>query len=110
MHTALNVLHHITTTDKYIYVFDDANRDATLRQIAQHAADPQLSLTWYDAAMLSKKIRETPASEETNETTAGKQNHTQVGHEATAAQAKHSGKSVAKCGHASSRCGGGRGV
>jgi len=64
MFQALNVLHHITTTDKYIYVFTDANRDATLRQIAQHAADPQLSLTWFDAAMLSKKIRETPAMEE----------------------------------------------
>ena len=64
MHTSLSVLHHITTTDKYIYVFDDANRDATLRQIAQHAADPQFSLTWYDAAMLSKKIRETPTCKE----------------------------------------------
>ena len=67
MHTALNVLHLFTETDKYIYVFDDANRDATLRQIAQHAADPELSLTWNDAAMLSKKIRETPTQGEPNE-------------------------------------------
>jgi hypothetical protein len=105
MHTALNVLHHITATDKYIYVFDDANRDATLRQIAQHAADPELSLTWRDAAMLSKKIRETLPIEEPNEGQASQQNHTQVAKLAAAAQAKHSGKGVAKCGHPSRRCG-----
>jgi len=67
MHHSLNVLHHITTTDKYIYVFDDHNRDATLRQIARDAANPELSLTWYDAALLSKKVRETPTCEETND-------------------------------------------
>ena len=107
MFTALNVLHLFTDTDKYIYVFTDHNRDATLRQIAQHAADPQLSLTWYDAAMLSKKIRETMPTEESNESQASQQNHSQVGHEATATQAKHAGKGVAKCGHARRRCGGG---
>ena len=31
MFTALNVLHLFTDDQKYIYVFDDANRDATLR-------------------------------------------------------------------------------
>jgi hypothetical protein len=66
MFTALNVLHLLTDSDKYIYVFDDANRDATLRQIARDAANPELSLTWYDAAVLSRKVRETPTCEDTN--------------------------------------------
>ena len=64
MFTALNVLHLFTDADKYIYVFDDHNRDATLRQIARDAANPELSLSWYDAAVLSKKVRETQTQEE----------------------------------------------
>ena len=64
MHTALNVLYHIAGDQKYIWIFDEANRDATLRQIAKDAANPDLSLSWYDAAVLSKKARETPTQEE----------------------------------------------
>ena len=69
MFTALNVLRLFTDTDKYIYVFTDANRDATLRQIARDAANPDLSLSWYDAAVLSKKVRETPTCEENDDVT-----------------------------------------
>jgi hypothetical protein len=67
MFTALNVLHLFTDTDKYIYIFDDHNRDATLRQIARDAANPELSLSWYDAAVLSRKVRETPTCEENDD-------------------------------------------
>ena len=69
MFTALNVLYLFTDADKYIYVFDDDNRDATLRQIARDAANPELSLSWYDAAVLSKKVRETPTQEENDDAT-----------------------------------------
>ncbi len=34
------------------------NRDETLRQLARFAADPDLDFSWYDAAMLSRKIRD----------------------------------------------------
>jgi hypothetical protein len=64
MHTALNVQQFAKGEDKYIWIFDDRNRDATLRQIARDAANPELSLTWYDAAVLSKKVRETPITQE----------------------------------------------
>jgi hypothetical protein len=67
MFTALNVLHLFADEQKYIYIFDDANRAATLRQIARDAANPELSLSWCDAAVLSKKVRETPTCEETND-------------------------------------------
>jgi hypothetical protein len=67
MFQALNVLHLFTDSDKYIYIFDDHNRDATLRQIARDAANPELSLSWYDAAVLSKKVRETPTCEENDD-------------------------------------------
>ena len=69
MFQSLNVLHHIAGDQKYIWIFDDANRDATLRQIARDAANPELSLSWYDAAVLSKKVRETPTCEENDDAT-----------------------------------------
>jgi hypothetical protein len=57
MNAPINLLHFATGHEKYVYIFDDANRDATLRHIAQQAADPELDLTWFDAAELSKTIR-----------------------------------------------------
>jgi hypothetical protein len=64
---------HVLTLNKdgerYLWIFDDANRDATLRQIAKDAANPELSLSWYDAAVLSKKVRETPTCEENDDAT-----------------------------------------
>ncbi len=69
MYQALNVLHLITDDQKYIWIFDDANRDATLRQIAQFAANPELSFSWDDAETLKRKIRETPTQEENDDVT-----------------------------------------
>jgi hypothetical protein len=57
MNAPINLLHFETDDEKYVYIFDDANREATLRHIAQQAADPELDLTWFDAASLSKTIR-----------------------------------------------------
>ena len=44
--------------------FDDMNRDETLRQLARFAADPEIEFSWYDAAMLSQKIREAVPTDE----------------------------------------------
>jgi hypothetical protein len=57
MSAPINLLHFETDHEKYVYIFDDANRDATLRHIAQQASDPELDLTWFDAAKLGKTIR-----------------------------------------------------
>ena len=54
----LNVLALVKGEDRYVFVFDDANRLETLRLLGRYAADPQLSFSWYDAAMLSQRIRE----------------------------------------------------
>ena len=107
MFTSFNVLRLVKDGQTYLFSYDDDNRQSTLRQIALFAANPELSLTWFDAAMLSRKIRETPLSEEANEATAGKQNHTQV---AAAMEAKDMGKLVAKCRQSRRTCGPGRGI
>lgn len=59
METEVNVLALVKGEEKFIFLFDDENRDETLRQLARFAANPDLDFSWYDAAMLSRKIRET---------------------------------------------------
>ncbi|QEF97534.1 hypothetical protein Mal15_15740 [Stieleria maiorica] len=58
MDKEINVLALVKGDEKFIFMFDDANRDQTLRQLARFAANPDLDFSWYDAAMLSRKIRD----------------------------------------------------
>mgnify|MGYP000110485035 CR=1 FL=1 len=58
MDTEINVLALVKGEERFIFLFDDDNRDETLRQLARFAADPELDFSWYDAAMLSRKIRD----------------------------------------------------
>ena len=59
MTTEINVLALVKGNERYVFLFDDANRTETLRQIGRFAANPELSFTWYDAAVMSQKIRQT---------------------------------------------------
>lgn len=43
--------------ERYVFMYDNAHVDAVLQRMAQYAEDPQLSLTWDDAAALAKRIR-----------------------------------------------------
>jgi hypothetical protein len=58
MNKDINVLALIKGEERYIFLYDDKNRTETLRTLGRFAADPQLSFSWYDAAVLSKKLRE----------------------------------------------------
>ena len=60
----INVLALVKGNERYIFLFDDAQRSETLRVFGRFASNPELSFTWYDAAVLSQKLRqETPRSE-----------------------------------------------
>ena len=59
MTTEINVLALVKGTERYIFLFDDENRVETLRQLGRFAANPELSFTWYDAAVMSQKVRQT---------------------------------------------------
>ncbi len=59
--TEINVLALVKGEERYVFLFDDDNRVETLRQIGRYAANPELSFTWYDAAVMSQKIRQTGA-------------------------------------------------
>ncbi len=53
----INVLALVKGEEKYIFLFNDSNRKKTLRQLGRYASNPSLSFTWYDAAVMSQKVR-----------------------------------------------------
>lgn len=55
----LNVSCLVKGAERYVLLYDDANCANALRQLGRWANDKALSFTWYDAALMSKKIRET---------------------------------------------------
>ena len=44
--------------EQYVFIYNEKNRAETLRLLARYASNPELSFTWYDAAVLSQKIRQ----------------------------------------------------
>jgi len=48
----------IKGSGKFIFVYDKANIEEMLRQVGKWASDPELDFTWYDAASVGQKIRE----------------------------------------------------
>lgn len=62
MNDDVNVLALVKGKERYVFLYDDSQHAEALRALGRHASDPELSFTWYDAAVLSKKIRsEMPA-------------------------------------------------
>jgi len=53
-----NILALIKGTERYVYVYDDDSRDSLIHSVRDQAADPHLSLNWFDAAVLVEKARE----------------------------------------------------
>jgi hypothetical protein len=57
-----NVLALIKGQERFVFVYDDASRGCLIDTIRDLAADPSLSLTWFDALVLTKKAREQAAA------------------------------------------------
>lgn len=53
----INVMALVKGEERYVFLFDDANRSQVLRTLGRYASSPDLSFTWYDAAVLSQKVR-----------------------------------------------------
>jgi hypothetical protein len=64
----INVLALVKGNERYIFLYDDASRSETLRTLGRYASNSELSFTWYDAAVLSQKIRQTAATQATQHT------------------------------------------
>jgi hypothetical protein len=54
----INVLALVKGGERYIFLYDDSSRSEALRVLGRYASNPELSFSWYDAAVLSQKIRQ----------------------------------------------------
>jgi hypothetical protein len=44
--------------ERYIVIYDHATAPEALRTLGRWASNPEVGFTWYDAAVLCKRIRE----------------------------------------------------
>jgi len=57
MQQSMNVLALVKDSERYVFLYDDESPGALMQTLGRYAADPELSFTWYDAAILSQKVR-----------------------------------------------------
>lgn len=68
MSSDINVLALVKGEERYIFLFDDERRAEALRTLGRFASNPELSFSWYDAAVLSQRIRSTVPDSESSPT------------------------------------------
>ena len=61
----INVLALVKGKERYIFLYDDARRAEALRTLGRFASNPDLNFSWYDAAVLSQKVRKNCPAPET---------------------------------------------
>ena len=54
----IRVIALVKGEEQYVFLYNEENRAETLRLLGRYASNPELSFTWYDAAVLSQKIRQ----------------------------------------------------
>jgi hypothetical protein len=59
----INVLALVKGEERYVFLFDDAHKADALRTLGRFASNPELSFTWYDAAVLSQRLRQSSDGE-----------------------------------------------
>jgi hypothetical protein len=57
MNQEVNVLALVKGKERYVFLYNDSNQTEMLRTFGRYASDPELSFSWYDAAVLSQKLR-----------------------------------------------------
>ncbi len=60
----INVVALVKGEERYIFLFNDQQKSQTLRTLGRYASNPKLSFSWYDAAVLSQKVRNAARAEE----------------------------------------------
>jgi hypothetical protein len=66
----INVLALVKGEERYIFLYDDDHKSDALRTLGRFASNPELSFSWYDAAVLSQRIRQTAMQQRAEEQTA----------------------------------------
>lgn len=57
MERSVNVIALVKDGERYVFLYDDASAPQLLQTFGKYAADPELNFSWYDAAVLSQKVR-----------------------------------------------------
>lgn len=52
-----NMIALVKGIERYVFLYTDSRRKDIMRAIARFALNPDLAFTWYDAAVLTQKIR-----------------------------------------------------
>lgn len=55
--SGMNVVCLVKGDERYVFLFDDDHKAETLRVIGRYATNPELSFTWYDAAVMSQRVQ-----------------------------------------------------
>jgi hypothetical protein len=58
----VNVLALLKGEERYVFLYDDQSINQVLQTLGRYAADPELSFSWYDAAILSQRVRQLSAA------------------------------------------------
>lgn len=53
----VNVVALVKGEERYIFLFNDQRKGELLRTLGKYASNSQLNFSWYDAAVLSQKVR-----------------------------------------------------
>jgi hypothetical protein len=57
MARGVNVLALVKDSERYVFLYDDESPETLLQTLGRFASDEELSFTWYDAAVLSQRVR-----------------------------------------------------
>lgn len=58
MDKEVNVLALVKDGHRFVFLYDDSSKDRLLQTFGEYAADPELTFSWYDAAVLSQRIHQ----------------------------------------------------
>lgn len=54
----INVLAYVKGTERYVWLWDDGQTDRMLCSLGRFAGNPDMSFTWFDAAVCSQRVRQ----------------------------------------------------
>lgn len=57
MSSSVNVLALVKDGERFVFLYDESSIASLLQTLGRYAADPEMSFSWYDAAVLSQKVR-----------------------------------------------------
>lgn len=59
----INILALAKGEERYIFLYNEETRNETLRTLGRYASNSELSFSWYDAAVMSQKVRKNAKDE-----------------------------------------------